>query len=155
MVLLKMLSNAWRGSRSLRTTKAITIPTSCLIQRLKDMYGMSDQRMLMSMKPISKNNQVFFFMALDQSNCLLASINRPRHKNPLWKYRSNGLPDSAPPPTDDGNQTPKGLLAMRSIQMVGIHWAQDTWVACLRSSLSRKSTKTIQKNNASGGGMIS
>lgn len=47
--LLKRLSMACRGDRSVKTIKAITTATSSFVHRLKDMNGMSDQKMLTSM----------------------------------------------------------------------------------------------------------
>lgn len=135
-VLRKILSIACRGSGSVKTTKAMMTAVNSLTHRFKEINGMSDQRMLISMYAISNISQRFFFMTEDQSSFLLARMNSPRQRSPLTKIRSNGLPDSTssiPAP----NQMAKDLVAMENIQMVGTHKAQDTLFDCLRSYLSR------------------
>ena len=49
IILLKRLSKAFFGSVSVKIRKAITRAITCLLQRLKDINGISDQMMLINM----------------------------------------------------------------------------------------------------------
>ena len=150
IILLKRLCIAWRGSRSVRITNAITTAISSLVQRLREINGMSDQRVLTSMYPNSNHNQGLSLTARDQTNLLETSINTPRQRIAIRKYWSNGLPASLSPPP---NHRLKGRLAAQSIQLVGTHKAMDSLGFCLYSISSRRSTKTVQMSRAIDAGM--
>lgn len=70
----------------------------------------------------------------------------------IKKFRSNGLPYS-PSLTEYENQTAKGLLAIRRIQIVGSHRAKEQFGALLRSSVRSQKTKHVQSMSAIIGGM--
>jgi hypothetical protein len=106
-----MLSNASRGEDPDSTTKAIRIAWNSLIQRFRDVPGMSDHTMLISMKTIKTVSQMLFLMAAVQSNSLLKSTIRAANMRIVKKIRSIGLPDSGLALVY-WNQTPMGLLAV-------------------------------------------
>src|SRR5258708_38512965 len=151
-VLLKKLSIACRGADSVKPTKAMMTAVNSLTHRFKEINGMSDQRMLISMYAISHISQVFSLMTARQFSFLLVSMSNPKQRSPLTKIRSNGLPAStSSPPTP--NQLAKGLVAMENTQMIGTNTAPDTLVDCLRSYLSRQNTNKVQSRRASSDGM--
>ena len=147
-----MLSSALRGSGSVAIRKDITTAINCLVERLKDVYGMSDHKTLISIYPINNINQGFSLMALDHAKFLLDRISSPRQTTAIRRTRSNALPSSmvAPPLP---NQTPRGLLVTSKNQMVGIHKDKDASGNCLRSSRRRNSTNIAQSMSATLGGI--
>lgn len=143
---LRTLSAASRGSRSVRTINAMTTAINSLIQRLKEIAGIRDQRRLMSMTPINNIRLAYVFMALGQWNCLLASTNSARQPSPLNTVRSSRLPAVGSPTTP--NHVASGLLATSRIQIVGIHRARDSPVALFLSMFRRKATKRVHTSSA-------
>lgn len=135
-VLRKRLSIACRGAGSVKTIKAMMTAVNSLTHRFKEINGMSDQRMLISMYAISNISQVFCLMTARQFSFLLVSMSNPRQRSPLMKIRSDGLPDSMSS-TPAPNQIAKDLVAMENIQMVGTHKAPDILFDSSRSYLSR------------------
>ena len=81
--LLKMLSIDWRGEGSDNATKPMRTAWASLIHRLKEMKGIGDQIVLMSMNIIRAAKWGFSFMALSQSNRLRISINRAKLRSPI------------------------------------------------------------------------
>src|SRR5579859_64580 len=121
-----MLYTACCGDVSDTTTRPIITTSNCLIQRLNDIYGISDQIVLTSINPNSSTNQRCSLKTPSQSNFLLTSTNRLAKRSTVRKFRSSGLPASTSPPAycaEGANQTAKGLLAMYNSHRVGIHKA--------------------------------
>lgn len=114
---------------------------------------MFDQRMLMSIKKISTKSQTFSFIAARQSYFFRANIHKAKHMRMVKNIRSNGLPDSGSP-ANDRNHWLRGLLEIRSIQIVGIHRVRVISGDCLRSRPSINSTKAVQRISASVGSNI-
>ena len=154
IILLNMLSSAFLESSSVVTTKAILSAITCLVQRLKDINGISDWMQLTSITRISIINHTFRFIAFDQMKFLFFSVIKAIQNKTIKKMRSNPLPSSLVA-TATLNHIPNGLPQINNIQIVGIHNTADTSGDCLCSSFSRNTTKMVQRISASCGGMIS
>lgn len=124
-----------------------------LVQRLKDINGMSDHEMLISIYKINIATQILVLIRFDQEQCLLAIIIRVMTAIPMRNALSEELPASISDPPAL-NQIAKGLLKVTSVQMVGIHNANDTADDCLRSRLRSHKTNVVQIISATIGGIF-
>ena len=89
-----MLSMAARGECSDRTTRAMSIAWTSLIHLLKEMAGILDQEMLISIKTTRTISQGLDFKTLAQSIFLRLSTHNAAQMRIVRKVRSKGLPAS-------------------------------------------------------------